>query len=173
MRATGPRTEVEEVLAGIWRQVLRVERVGVEDNFFELGGHSLLATQVVSRIREVFGVELPLRAVFEEPTLGDLSRRVEAELRAGAGLRIPPLERVSREGRLPLSFAQQRLWFIDQLEPGSAMYNMPTALRLSGELRWAALAQALSEIVRRHEALRTRFEVSEGEPSQVIEAALR
>ena len=166
-----PRTEIEELMAGIWRQVLRVERVGVNDNFFELGGHSLLATQVVSRIREVFQVEVPLRAIFEEKTLADLSRRVEEELRAGAGLVIPPIERVSRGERLPLSFAQQRLWFIDQLEPGGAMYNIPMALRVRGELRRGLLERVLSEVVRRHEVLRTRFEVREGEPAQMIDEA--
>src|SRR6266542_2561781 len=162
-----PRTEVEEVMVGIWRQVLRVERVGADDNFFELGGHSLLATRVISRIREVFKVELALRAIFEEERLADLSRRVEAELRAG--LQIPPIERVSRVGSLPLSFAQQRLWFIDQLEPGGAMYNVPTALRVRGELRRELLEGALGEVVRRHEVLRTRIEVEAGVPVQVIE----
>ena len=159
------------MVAGIWRQALRVERVGVEDNFFELGGHSLLATQVVSRIRELFQVELPLRAIFEEKRLADLSRRVEEGLRAGTGLVIPPIERVSRGERLPLSFAQQRLWFIDQLEPGSAMYNIPMALRVRGELRRELLERVVGEVVRRHEALRTRFEIREGEPAQVIEEA--
>src|SRR6266508_2225647 len=164
-----PRTEIEEVMAGIWRQVLGVERVGAEDNFFELGGHSLLEIQVISRVREVFGVEIPLRAMFEEPTLGGLCRRVEAELRAGVGLQTPPIERASREKSLPPSFAQQRLWFIDQLEPGGAMYNIPSALRVRGELRRELLESALGEVVRRHEALRTRFELREGEPAQIID----
>src|SRR6266540_3029728 len=166
-----PRTEVEEVMAGIWRRVLGVERVGAEDNFFELGGHSLLATRVVSKVREVFKVELPLKAIFEEKRLAGLSRRVEAELRAGAGLQIPPIERVSREGRLPLSFAQQRLWFIDQLELGGAIYNVPTALRVRGELRRELLESALGEVVRRHESLRTRFEIREAQPAQIIDQA--
>src|SRR6266508_4502962 len=166
-----PRTEVEEVMAGIWRQVLGVERVGTEDNFFELGGHSLLATRVVSRIREVFKVELPLRTIFEEERLAGLSRRVEAELRAGAGLQIPPIERASREESLPPSFAQQRLWFIDQLEPGGAMYNILSALWVRGELRREPLESALGEVVRRHEALRTRFELRGGQPAQIIDLA--
>src|SRR6266508_2013693 len=156
-------------MAGIWRRVLGVERVGAEDNFFELGGHSLLATRVILRATEVFKVELPLRVVFEEKTLAGLSRRVEAELRAGAGLQIPPIERASREKSLPPSFAQQRLWFIDQLEPGGAMYNIPSALRVRGELRRELLESALGEVVRRHEALRTRFELREGEPAQIID----
>ena len=119
----------------------------------------------------MFKVELPLRAIFEEKRLADLSRRVEEELRAGTGIEIPPIERVSRGERLPLSFAQQRLWFIDQLEPGGAMYNMPMALRVRGELRRELLERVLGEVMRRHEVLRTRFEVREGEPAQVIDEA--
>src|SRR6266498_2223177 len=166
-----PRTEVEEVMAGIWRRVLGVERVGAEGNFFELGGHSLLATRAVSKVREVFKVELPLRTIFEEKTLAGLSRRVEAELRAGAGLQTPPIERAPRGESLPLSFAQQRLWFIDQLEPGGAMYNIPSALRVRGELRRESLESALGEVVRRHEVLRTRFEIRGGQPVQIIDRA--
>ena len=139
-----PRTPAEERMAGIWAEVLGVERVGAEDHFFELGGHSLLATQLVSRVREAFGAELPLRAVFEAPTLAELAGRVEA-LRAEAlgDAGAPPLVPVPRDGSpLPLSFAQQRLWFIDQLEPGSTAYNMPSALRLRGRAgparRWSA-----------------------------------
>ncbi len=155
-----PRTPVEEVLAGIWAELLGVERVGADDHFFDLGGHSLLATQVMSRLRGAFGVEMPLRDLFEAPVLADLAARVEAALRAGAHQRAPPLVPVApalREAPLPLSFAQQRLWFIDQLEPGSPLYNMPVALRVEGPLDAAVLALCLGEIVRRHEALRTVF----------------
>ncbi len=171
-----PRTPVEEVLAGIWAEVLGRERVGVADSFFGLGGHSLLATRVTSRLRKAFGVELPLRDLFETATLAELAMRVERALRAGAGALAPPLAAAPRQGPQPLSFAQQRLWFIDRLEPGSPLYNMPVALRVQGRLDAAALARTLGEIVRRHEALRTVFAVSEGgdgTPVQVIQPAAR
>ncbi|MET0398828.1 MAG: condensation domain-containing protein, partial [Longimicrobiaceae bacterium] len=164
-----PRTPDEEILAGIYADVLRVERVGVEDGFFELGGHSLLATRVVSRVRQAFGVELPLRALFEAPTVGALAARIDALRGEDAGPQAPPLVPVPRDGSpLPLSFAQQRLWFIDQLEPGSAAYNMPFALRLRGPFDPAVLERSLAEIVRRHEALRTVFATVDGEPVQVV-----
>jgi len=163
-----PRTAVEELLASIWAGVLRLEGVGIAENFFELGGHSLLATQVMSRVREVFGVEVPLRSLFEQPTVAGLAGKIEAALRGERGIAAPPLERVSRERALPLSFAQQRLWFLDQLEPGSAFYNVPTAVRLQGQLNVEALERTLSEIVRRHEVLRTTFKSIDGQPVQVI-----
>jgi amino acid adenylation domain-containing protein len=166
-----PRSPVEEILAGIWAEVLGVERVGAADQFFDLGGHSLLATQVMSRLRGAFGVEMPLRDLFEAPRLAELAARVEAALRSGAGRLAPPLVPSLREGPLPLSFAQQRLWFIDQLEPGSPLYNIPVALRVEGPLDSAVLALCLGEIVRRHEALRTVFAVQEGSPVQVIQPA--
>jgi amino acid adenylation domain-containing protein len=162
-----PRTPVEEVLAGIWAEVLRLERVGVRESFFELGGHSLLATRVVSRIREVFAVELPLRALFEGPTVAELAVRVEEIRRADLPV-LPAVVPTERTGALPLSFPQERLWFIDRLEPGSATYNIPAALRLTGALDERALERALGEIVRRHEALRTTFGEVDGSPVQVI-----
>ncbi|HEY0078606.1 MAG TPA: amino acid adenylation domain-containing protein, partial [Pyrinomonadaceae bacterium] len=169
-----PRTAVEEMVSGIWSEVLKVERVGVRDNFFELGGHSLLATQVVSRLRDAFGVELPLSRFFESPVVAELSSFVEAEMRAGRVAEAPPLKAVPREGNaeLPLSFAQQRLWFIDQLEPGNPVYNTPGAVRLTGALRIEALERTLAELIRRHETLRTAFRATTGgEPVQVIEEA--
>ncbi|HYH78578.1 MAG TPA: amino acid adenylation domain-containing protein, partial [Longimicrobium sp.] len=162
-----PRTPVEEVLAGIWAEVLRLERVGVGESFFELGGHSLLATRVVSRVRDLFGVELPLRAIFEEPTVAELAGRVEEMRRAELPV-LPPVVPVERAAPLPLSFAQERLWFLDRLEPGSATYNIPAAWRLGGALDEAALERSLSEIVRRHEALRTTFTAVDGSPVQVV-----
>ncbi|NOJ91950.1 amino acid adenylation domain-containing protein, partial [Corallococcus coralloides] len=162
-----PRTETEAKLAAIWAQVLRVPQVGVKDNFFELGGHSLLATQVASRIRAGFGVELPLRELFESATLEALALRLERATRSV----VPPLVRVSREQPLPLSFAQQRLWFIDQLEPGSPLYNVPLAVRLEGALDVAVLQRALDALVSRHEALRTTFTAHEGTPVQVVHPA--
>ncbi|HEX7243226.1 MAG TPA: amino acid adenylation domain-containing protein, partial [Longimicrobiaceae bacterium] len=165
----GPRTAAEELRAGIWVSVLRLEWVGVEESFFELGGHSLLATQVVSRVRQVFGVELPLRAVFEAPTLAALAERIEA-LRGAAGAVAPPVERVPRDGArgLPLSFAQQRLWYVSRLEPESPAYNMPYVLRLRGRLHRGALRASLDALVRRHETLRTLFAETDGVPVQVV-----
>ncbi|HEX8317689.1 non-ribosomal peptide synthase/polyketide synthase [Longimicrobium sp.] len=168
-----PRTPAEERMAGIWAEVLGVERVGGEDNFFELGGHSLLATQLVSRVREAFRTELPLRAVFEAPTLAALAGRVEA-LRAEApgDAGAPPLVPVPRDGSpLPLSFAQQRQWFIDQLEGAGAAYHVAWQVRLRGELDRTALARALERIVERHESLRTTFPAGQGEWEQRIAPA--
>src|SRR6185436_1862388 len=164
-----PRTPVEEILAEIWAELLGLERVGVVDHFFDLGGHSLLATRVMSRLRSAFSVEMPLRDLFEFPTLADLAARVETARRVGAVPPAPPLVPVSREGPLPLSFAQQRLWFIDQLEPDSPLYNLPVALRVEGPLDFGVLALTLGEIVRRHETLRTVFAAPEGSPVQVIQ----
>jgi amino acid adenylation domain-containing protein len=163
-----PRTPIEEGLVEIWSAILNREVVSADANFFELGGHSLLATQVISRIRSTFQVELPLRALFEAPTVADLAQRVSEELGAQSGVSAPPLIRASREGALPLSFAQQRLWFLEQLEPGSSVYHLPLALRLTGALNVEALEASLAEIVRRHEALRTVFTLEEGAPSQQI-----
>jgi acyl carrier protein len=163
-----PRTPSEELMAQLWSEVLRRERVGAHDNFFELGGHSLLATQLISRVGKAFGVELPLRALFERPTVAGLSRAVEEARRADRGLAAPPITRVERTGDLPLSFAQQRLWFIDQLAQGSVFYNSPYPLRLKGDLELMALERTLSEIVRRHEVLRSSFPARDGQPVQRI-----
>ncbi|MGB8507779.1 MAG: condensation domain-containing protein, partial [Pyrinomonadaceae bacterium] len=164
------RSPIEEMLAQIWAEVLRLERVGVHDNFFELGGHSLLATQVVSRVREVLCVEMPLRTLFESPTVAALAACVETQ--AGEGLALRPLVRVGRGERgLPPSFAQQRMWLINQFDTGSAAYHIPALVRLRGRLDEGALERSLSEIVRRHESLRTTFSVVEAEPVQIIAAA--
>ncbi|HEV2734573.1 MAG TPA: amino acid adenylation domain-containing protein, partial [Longimicrobiaceae bacterium] len=168
---TAPRTPTEETLAGIFGEVLGAERVGVHDNFFELGGHSLLATRVVSRVLSALGVELPLRALFEAQTVAELAERIDAERRAGAGAALPPLVPVPREGPLPPSFAQRRLWFIDRLEPGSTAYNVPLPLRLRGALDARTLERAMGEVVRRHEALRTVFDEVDGEPVQTVRPA--
>ncbi|HEX8272558.1 MAG TPA: amino acid adenylation domain-containing protein [Longimicrobiaceae bacterium] len=171
-RYVAPRTPAEEVLAGIFAEVLELERVGTEQNFFHLGGHSLLAARVVARARVALGVEIPLRALFEAPTVAGLAEHAEAALREGAGVRLPPVVPVPRDGSpLPLSFTQQRLWFIDQLEPGSATYNLPVPLRLRGALDARALAVALTELARRHESLRTVFHAIAGEPTQVVRPA--
>ncbi|HZF08651.1 MAG TPA: amino acid adenylation domain-containing protein [Thermoanaerobaculia bacterium] len=173
-----PRTPVEELIAGIWEEVLKVERVGAADHFFNLGGHSLLAAQVMSRLRQALEIELPLRDLFEAPTLADLAARVEVARRVDTGVVAPPLGAIVdaiapplRDRPLPLSSAQQRLWFLDQLKPGTSLYNMPVALRVEGPLRRAVLALCLEEIVRRHEALRTVFVAQEGGPAQWIQPA--
>ena len=163
-----PRTPVEEVLAGIWADVLRLEEVGVHDNFFELGGHSLLATQIMSRLCRTFQVELPLRTLFATPTVAGLADVLETTARAKRGLQTPPILPVSRGGTLPLSFAQERLWFLAQLEPDSSAYHIPAAFRLTGALNVTALEQSLNEIVRRHEALRTTLASVDGSPVQII-----
>jgi acyl carrier protein len=166
---TTTQTPVEEVLAGIWSEVLSIATVAVTEDFFELGGHSLLATQMMSRVREAFGVEIGLRELFERPTVKELGQSIERELREGAGVAAPPITRVDRDRELPLSFAQQRLWFIDQLTPGSAFYNIPAAVRLTGDLQVEALEQTFTEVVRRHEVLRTRFADLDDRTVQVIE----
>ncbi|MEM7588531.1 MAG: condensation domain-containing protein, partial [Acidobacteriota bacterium] len=166
-----PETPAEGIVAGIWAEVLGVERVGLDDHFFDLGGHSLLATQVVSRLRSAFEVEVPLRHLFEAPTVEALAEAVVSLQQSGALLTRPRLELAPRDGHLPLSFAQQRLWFLDQLEPGSVAYNVPLVLRLEGELDWGVAARAVSEIVRRHEVLRTTFGRLEGQPVQRIARA--
>ncbi|PYP82153.1 MAG: non-ribosomal peptide synthetase [Blastocatellia bacterium AA13] len=163
----GPRNAVEEIVCGIWSEVLKVETVGIHDNFFELGGHSLLATQVVSRMRGIQGVEVSLRDLFTHPTVATIA--LEQEQSRGRGsVSAGAIERVGREGEMPLSYAQQRMWFIDQLEPGSAAYNIPCAVRLSGRLDEKALRRSLNEIVMRHEALRTSFPSRDGAPTQEI-----
>jgi acyl carrier protein len=163
------RTPTEEVLVELWAALLGVEQVGINDNFFDLGGHSLLATQIISRVRELFHVEIALRQLFETPTVADLAQSIEiALLKETSELVAPPIDRVPREDLLPLSYAQQRLWFIHQLDPASVAYNIPLAVRLRGQLDIAALRATLTEIVRRHEALRTTFAVHNGEPHQLI-----
>jgi amino acid adenylation domain-containing protein len=163
-----PRTPLEEALVNIWAEVLGLPHVGIRDNFFELGGHSLLATQVASRLRATFGVELPLRTLFEAQTVERLAARIEAALKGG-GARLPAtIQPAARDGALPLSLSQERMWFIHQLAPNSAAYNVPGIIRLRGALNLPALRGALAAIVRRHESLRTTFTVVEGQPAQQI-----
>ena len=163
-----PRNPAEEILAGIWARMLCIETVGIHDNFFALGGHSLLATQVIARIRQAFGVELPLRAMFETRTLSELAERIESEHRTDTDVEIPPLSPAKRPNNLPLSFAQQRLWFLDQLEPGNPLYNIPQMIRMHGTLDEDALQQGFNQIVQRHESLRTTFATTNNQPIQVI-----
>ncbi|NOZ55919.1 MAG: amino acid adenylation domain-containing protein, partial [Calditrichaeota bacterium] len=165
---SAPKTPVQELLASIWSDVLKVRDVGPEDDFFALGGHSLLATRLASRIRDAFGVELPLREIFEASSLAEMAERIESRRFETNGLKQPPLKRVPRDRDLPLSFAQHRLWFLDQLAPGSTNYNVPSAFRLKGALDVAVLREALERIVERHEILRTSFANRGGDPVQVI-----
>jgi amino acid adenylation domain-containing protein len=164
-----PRGTVEELIAGIWAEVLRAERVGAEDDFFDLGGHSLLATQVVSRIRAALGVEVPLQKLFAGPTVAALARWVEEARARQEGLTLPPISPAPRQGPLPLSFSQQRMWFLHQLDPLSAAYNLAQAVRLRGDLDVAALGRCFAELVRRHESLRTLFRVEAGRPVQEVQ----
>jgi amino acid adenylation domain-containing protein len=164
-----PRSDLEEAITELWQEVLGLEQVGVHDDFFELGGHSLLATQIISRLRDTYQVELPLRRIFENPKVSGLAEiidegREEARPEAAA----PSIQPVPREGGLPLSFGQQRLWFLDQLEPGSPLYNNFAAVRLRGALDIVAMGRSLNEIAQRHETLRTIFDEREGQPTQII-----
>ena len=167
-----PRTPSEEVIAAIWGEVLRREGIGVEDNFFEIGGHSLLATQIASRLREHFRIPVAVRTVFEAPTIAELARRLDRARREEQGLVPPPIKPVPRDGPLPLSFAQERLWVLDQMEPNNPLYNIPRTLRLKGALKAEPLERALNEIVRRHESQRTTFAVKDGHPIQMIASSM-
>ena len=164
-----PRTPSEEIIANIFATVLNQQNIGINDNFFSLGGHSLLATQLISRLRLAFNVEIPLRAVFESPTVTQLDIAI-AQLRSQErGLILPPIQAIEGDReQLPLSWAQERLWFLNQLEGDSATYNMPAAVKIAGDLDINALQQALSEIVHRHEILRTSIQTVNGTPIQVI-----
>ena len=168
----GPRTAIEEILAEIWAEIFRLDKISVHDNFFGLGGHSLLATQVISRVRSKLNVELPLRSLFESPTVSGMAEAIEMERRSGQAFKSFPINPISRDQDMPLSFAQQRLWLLDQLQPRQGIYNIPAAVRLKGILNIAALQNGLNEIIRRHESLRTRFVSVNGQPSHVIAPTL-
>ena len=163
-----PHTAVEEIVCGIWAEVLRVEKVGTCDKFIELGGHSLLAMQVAARVRNTFGVDVPLESLITNQTAAAFAAEVEQQRRIG-GAPVEAIRRAARDRELPLSFAQQSLWFNDQLKPGSAAYNIPFALRLLGRLDVDALRRSLDEIVRRHEVLRTCFPSRDGQARQEIQ----
>jgi amino acid adenylation domain-containing protein len=162
------RTPTEQLLARIWENVLGISRIGLTHNFFELGGHSLLATRVAARVREVFGIPLAVRAVFECRTLADMARRIDADRAAANGITPPPLVPASREAELPLSFSEQRLWFLQRFAPGDRSYLVPIVLRISGDLSPALLEAAFTEIVGRHEILRTSFPTRDDVPVRLI-----
>ncbi|MBD2483967.1 non-ribosomal peptide synthetase [Planktothrix sp. FACHB-1365] len=163
-----PRTPLEEILANLWAEVLGLKQIGIYDNFFSLGGHSLLATQIVSKISTNLGIEIPLRHLFEFPTIAELAEEIEVLLGSEQSAQRIPILPIQRTTEIPLSFAQARLWFLDQLQPESAFYNIPHIFRLHGQLNIKILENSLNEIIRRHEALRTNFTTNDGNPVQII-----
>ncbi|MBW4680494.1 MAG: amino acid adenylation domain-containing protein [Microcoleus vaginatus WJT46-NPBG5] len=167
-----PRTPIEAALTAIWAEVLGFEQVGIHDNFFELGGHSLLGMQVISRLRNSYQVELPLRSLFEAPTVAELAQKVETAGQQELAAIAPAITPISRDLTLPLSFAQEQLWFFGQLAPDTPVYNEPATIRLIGTINIPALENSLNEIIRRHEALRTTFAEVDGQPVQVIHPTL-
>jgi non-ribosomal peptide synthetase component F/acyl carrier protein len=164
-----PRTELEQGIALIWTESLGVERVGIHDDFFSLGGHSLLATHVIARLNIAFGIEIPLRTLFEQSTIEGLARAVDKIMKSEPGAQVPRLERSADSGPAPLSFAQQRLWFLNRYEPGSPFYNVGGAYPLEGPIDAVALERALNVLVERHEALRMTFFMVNWEPVQRAE----
>ena len=167
-----PGTEVEDRVATIWAKLLGVEKVGLQDNFFRLGGHSLLATQMLARVRQAFGVELPLRVIFDSPMLSSFTQHVEGSRKAAQELLLPPFVGTQDRSHAGLSLAQQRLWFLDQLEPGNPIFNMAQLYWLRGALQPRALEESLNEVVRRHAVLRTTIQIVDDQPCQVIAAKL-
>ena len=168
-----PRNAIEEAVAVAFGDVLGRDRIGARDDFFDLGGHSLMAAQLLARLRDAFLVEIPLKDLFENSNVAALAHRVEDALRAQRGEAVPPIAKADRSAPLPASFAQQRLWFLDQLEPNQATYNLPVAVRLRGELDLDALRRSFDDLARRHESLRTTFAAVDGQPIQVIAPELR
>ncbi len=167
-----PRSPVEEMLAGLWAELLNLERVGIHDNFFEQGGDSLLVVQLMVRMCNQFNVELPVHVMFEQPTIAELAEQVDALLKQETAIALSPIQRVSREQPVIASFAQQRLWFLNQLMGPGSTYNVPWAKRLQGTLDGLALQQSLNAVVKRHEVLRTCFAEQGGHLLQVILPAL-
>ena len=167
-----PRTPTEEIILSIWTEVLGAEEVGVLDNFFLLGGDSIQATKLISRVRDVFKIELSLHRLFESPTVAEFSEEILSTSADRLPQQLPRIEPISRNAELPLSFAEQRLWFLDQLQEGSLTYNELEGVRLSGSLQVYALQRAMKEIVRRHESLRTNYRAVDGSPMRVIHPEL-
>jgi amino acid adenylation domain-containing protein/non-ribosomal peptide synthase protein (TIGR01720 family) len=164
------RNPIEQGLVEIWREVLGLESVGVNADFFELGGHSLLATQVMTRIKGAFQVELPVRTLFDLQTISALGAEINDRIRSGAGVSLGEISPRKKDASLPLSYAQERMWFLDQIDLGSGAYNIGIGVRLIGTVRRSCFAQTVDEVTRRHEALRTRFVVNGGRPEQIVEA---
>jgi acyl carrier protein len=163
-----PRNKIEETINAIWIEVLKIDRIGVNDSFFDLGGHSLLATQVASRLRKAFEIEIPLRSLFENPTIAELGETVDTLISNGQRGELQSITPAPKDKPLQLSFAQERLWFLNSLQPGSPFYNTPTAVRLFGRIDIQALERSLAEVTRRHEVLRTTFPTVDGRPTLLI-----
>jgi amino acid adenylation domain-containing protein len=163
-----PRTDIEELVAQVWRKLLRLDKIGVFENFFDLGGHSLLATRAAARLGAAFGIDLPLRKLFEFPTVAGLAAQIERLCRERNGISVAPIAPASRNCPLPLSFSQRRLWFIEKLDPGLTAYNISAAFRITGTLDIPVLERAINEIIKRHETLRTRIIEIDGQPFQEI-----
>ena len=152
-----PRSELEELIANIWRDVLQIENVSVHDNFFALGGTRCLAIQIVSRLQEAFNKEVPLRLLFDNPTVAALGQKIETIIRDGHAPELPPIVRVPRDRPLPLSMNQEHLWHLDRMLPGTHFFNMPYMYQLSGDLNVEALEKALSEIIRAARSIENGF----------------
>ncbi len=159
-----PQTPTEEILASIFSEILSVPKIGSNDHFFELGGHSLLATQLLSRIRDKLEVDLPLKALFEHPVVNEMAREIDRLKQETSGVKEPPIKPIERRGELPLSYAQQRLWFLYQMQPDDASYNIPAAFRVKGPLNLDVLQKVMDTIAQRHETLRTVFKTRDGKP---------
>jgi len=164
-----PRTPVEEVIARIWAEILDLEQVGIHDNFLECGGHSLLAAQVISRIRNTLAIELSLRSLFEAPKIAELAQQIETELQTNSRLPLSPIEVIDRSQNLPLSFGEQQLWFLAQVEPGNPFYNEHFTIYLPSSIDRLALEQSFNQIIDRHEILRTNFSVLNGQPVRIVQ----
>lgn len=162
------RTPIEQIVAGLWQELLKVDGVGAEDDFFELGGHSLLAMQLISRVKDLFEVAVPLRSFLGAPTVAALAGAIDALIKAQGATKGAAIQPAARKETAPLSLAQQRLWFLNKLEPYSAAYNIPIAFQLYGELDVEMLERSLNELVARHESLRTTFPDVDGEAVQLI-----
>ena len=152
-----PRTPEEELVLSVWTSVLSSAKISIKDNFFEVGGHSLLATQITSRLKSSFGFDIPLRYIFEFPTIELLANKLSSDRNDTFGIKVTPIEVIDRSGIIPLSFSQQRLWFLDQLDPGKSYYNIPAVVRFKGILDTIALEKGINQIILRHEVLRTTF----------------
>jgi amino acid adenylation domain-containing protein len=168
-----PRTEIEELVAQVWREVLKRHSIGIYDNFFDLGGHSLLATRVVARLQSTFHVDLALRKLFERPTVAGLAEHIDTLRRSSVGTVNTPITPVPRNQPLPLSFSQRRLWYLQKVDSNLSAYNIPAAFRIKGDLDRGALERALNEVIARHEVLRSYVKEIEGQPRQEDTPSLR